>query len=63
MARSKQIGATQFKDLSPLWKVLAILGAVGGIAAGWFLPKWLTVIAILIIFPTVLVVQKVRGKT
>ena len=62
MARTQQKGATQFKDL-PLWgKVAFLVAAAGGVAVGWFLPKWVTLLAIVILFPTVFVVQKLRGK-
>ena len=62
MARTKQIGATQFKDLSPWGKVAAILAGIAGITAGYVLPMWITLIGIAVIFLAAFVVQKRRGK-
>jgi hypothetical protein len=62
MARTKQIGATQFKDLSPWGKAAAIVAGIGGIAAGYLLPMWITLVGIAVVFLTAFLVQKARGK-
>jgi hypothetical protein len=62
MTRTKQIGAIQFKDLSLGGKVAAVVAAIAGIAAGYLLPMWITVIGIALVFLAAFVVQKVRGK-
>ena len=62
MARTKQISAIQFKDLSLRGKVAAIVAGIAGITAGYLLPMWITVIGIAVVFLGTFVVQKARGK-
>ena len=62
MARSQRIGDTQFKDLSMPWKVATIAGGIGGLAAGWFLPRWITLLLFVLVFVAVFAVQKLRRK-
>jgi len=63
MARTQQGVVEQFMSLPAWGRVAFVLVAGSAFAAGWLLPKWLTLVGLLGLFLGVFVVQKLRGKT
>ena len=60
MARPQPIGSLQFSDLPTWGKVAFVVAALAAVAAGWLLPRWITMLGIAVVFLVGFAVVKLR---